>query len=273
MLSNWRPIPVMTTKIFKLGMAVVAAMLLSNCKTTAPSPASKMVVSVADQRLVVFDRDGQPKKSYPVSTSKFGLGDQPGSKKTPIGTMVVREKVGDGARPGTVFKGRRPTGEVIRPNSPGRDPIVSRILWLDGASRSTKNAYNRYIYIHGTAEEWRVGEPASYGCIRMRSKDVIDLYDSVGVGSVVQVKPGRLYSAEVPSRDAMLVSNLRRRNALGMGGGEVLAAAEASANRPPELLTPKKRSLVPARRENKASHSTRTAAVTDPSQRRGMFDR
>lgn len=264
----------MTIKFFHLGAALSAAMILSNCKTTTPAPASKMVVSVADQRLVVFDQSGQPRKSYPVSTSKFGLGDQPGSKKTPIGTMVVREKVGDGARPGTVFKGRKPTGEVIRPNSPGRDPIVSRILWLDGASRSTKNAYNRYIYIHGTAEEWRVGEPASYGCIRMRSKDVIDLYDSVGVGSVVQVKPGRLYSGEVPAQDAMLVNNLRRRDAFGMGGGEVLAAADASSNRPPELVTTReKRSLAPPRREISNSR-TRTAAVApDPSQRRGMFDR
>jgi len=258
----------MTRRLFQLGVATAAALLLSNCKTTEPASAKKMVVSVADQRLVVFDESGLPRKSYPVSTSKFGLGDQPGSKKTPIGTMVVREKVGGGARPGTVFKGRKPTGEVIRPNAPGRDPIVSRILWLGGASGSTKNAYGRYIYIHGTAEESRVGEPASYGCIRMRSKDVIDLYDTVGVGSQVHVKPGRLYQAEVPAQDAMIVSNLRRRSLFGMGSSEVLAAAEAS-NRPPELLKPEKRSLAPARR---SSARAATAAV-DPSQRRGMFDR
>ena len=254
---------------FKLSVAIGAAMLFSNCKTTDPPAAKKMVVSVADQRLVVFDKSGQPKKSYPVSTSKFGLGDQPGSKKTPIGTMVVREKVGAGAKPGTVFKGRKPTGEVIRPNSPGRDPIVSRILWLGGTGRSTKNAYNRYIYIHGTAEEWRVGEPASYGCIRMRSKDVIDLYNSVGVGSHVHVKPGRLYRGEVPAQDTMLVKNLRRRSMIGASGGrEILAAAEES-NRPPELLEPKKRPLVPRRTASR----TATASASDKSQRRGMFDR
>jgi hypothetical protein len=270
------------TKIFFKGIgAMAAALLFSNCSSTKPSSASKMVVSVADQRLVVFDQNGQPRKSYPVSTSKFGLGDQPGSKRTPIGTMVVREKVGGGARPGTVFKGRKPTGEVIRPNSPGRDPIVSRILWLGGASGSTKNAYRRYIYIHGTAEEWRVGEPASYGCIRMKSKDVIDLYNSVGVGSIVHVKPGRLYTSEVPNQDMMVVNSLRRRSPLGMGNGEVLAAAEAS-NRPParrkvptkktvfakSSSPPEKRSLAPAR-----DNSRSTAAVKDLSQRRGMFDR
>ncbi len=227
-----------------------------------------MVVSVADQRLVVFDQTGKAKKSYPVSTSKFGLGDKPGSKKTPIGTMVVREKVGGGARSGTVFKGRKPTGEVIRPNSPGRDPIVSRILWLGGTGSSTKNAYNRYIYIHGTAEEWRVGQPASYGCIRMRSKDVIDLYNTVGVGSTVHVKTGRLYSGEVPNQDQMLVNNLRRRSSLGRSSGEVLAAAEAS-NRPPVV----RRSVPVKRTLTKPTNSRTSTAAKDPSKRRGMFDR
>ena len=182
-----------------------------------------MVVSVADQRLVVIDDSGEPEISYPVSTSKFGLGDQPGSKKTPVGKMVVREKIGGGAKPGTVFKGRVPTGEVVKPDSPGRDPIVSRILWLGGKDKSTQNAYRRYIYIHGTAEEWRVGEPASYGCIRMRSKDVIELYDRVGVGTEIEVKRSRLDSGEIPSGDRLLVWNIRRSKD---GGEEVLAAAE-----------------------------------------------
>ncbi|MFT4549246.1 MAG: lipoprotein-anchoring transpeptidase ErfK/SrfK [Verrucomicrobiales bacterium] len=258
-------------KFLKPGIALATAVLLSNCSSTSSSSSytspKKMVVSVADQRLVVFDRNGTPRKSYPVSTSKFGLGDKPGSKKTPIGTMVVRDKVGGGARPGTVFKGRKPTGEVIKPNSPGRDPIVSRILWLGGASGSTKNAYKRYIYIHGTAEEWRVGQPASYGCIRMRSKDVIDLYNTVGVGSKVHVKPGRLYSGEVPRQDQMLVNNLRRRSAFGSGGGEVLAAAEASNHPPMRRSVPVKKTLA------KPSKPRASTAAKDPSKRRGMFDR
>ena len=269
----------MTKIFFKIGMAALLAMLLSNCSnmsSSAPKPA-KVVVSVADQRLVVFDQDGSPKKSYPVSTSKFGLGDKPGSKKTPIGTMVVREKVGGGARPGTVFKGRKPTGEVLRPNSPGRDPIVSRILWLDGASKSTRNAYRRYIYIHGTAEEWRVGTPASYGCIRMKSRDVIDLYDSIGIGSRVHVKPGRLYAGEVPMQDTLLVNSLRRRKALGLGGGEVLAAAAAS-NRPPVVrrTAPVSRVVAPPKKKlSPLSNSTRrtASAPVEKSARRGLLDR
>lgn len=214
------------------GLAVGAAVLLSNCLSHTP-PAKKMVVSVADQRLVVFDEDGDPEKSYPVSTSKFGLGDKPGSKKTPIGTMVVREKVGEGARPGTVFKGRQPTGEVIRPDTPGRDPIVSRILWLGGADDATKNAYSRCIYIHGTAAESRVGEPASYGCIRMRSVDVIDLYDNVGVGSTVEVKVQPLDGDELPLRDKLLVGTLRKKLVGERTAGEVVEAAAPYEHRLP----------------------------------------
>ena len=96
-----------------------------------------------------------------------------------------------------VFKGRRPTGEVLRPNSPGRDPIVTRILWLRGRESQTRNAYGRYIYIHGTPEERKIGKPASYGCIRMRSRDVARLYNQVGVGAKVKVTPGRLPSPAV----------------------------------------------------------------------------
>jgi lipoprotein-anchoring transpeptidase ErfK/SrfK len=222
----------MNRVLLKSAMCLPLVILLSNCKSLVPSPANTMVVSVADQRLVVFDPDGEPVESYPVSTSKFGLGDVPGSKKTPIGTMVVREKVGEGAQPGTVFKGRRPTGEVIRPNAPGRDPIVSRILWLGGADKSTKNAYERYIYIHGTAAESSLGKPASYGCIRMRSADVIELYDQVGVGSTVCVKTELLDRREVPRGDKNLVDNLRLSKGIGVEGDEVLAAAEPYDDRP-----------------------------------------
>lgn len=145
-----------------------------------------MLVSVKDQKLLLV-RDGQAIKSYPISTSKFGLGSQSGSKRTPLGKMAVAKKIGGGARAGTVFKSRRPTGEVLRPNAPGRDPIVSRIIWLTGRERQNRNTYARFIYIHGTPEEWRIGQPASYGCIRMKSRDVIDLYKRVGVGSQVRI--------------------------------------------------------------------------------------
>ena len=98
------------------------------------------------------------------------------------------KKIGGGARPGTVFKSRRPTGEVVRPNSPGRDPIISRIIWLEGLDRFNHNTKERLIYIHGTPEERTIGYPTSYGCVRMRSRDVIDLYDRIRVGTRVYIK-------------------------------------------------------------------------------------
>ena len=101
--------------------------------------------------------------------------------------MEIAKKIGDGYPPGMVFKGRRPTGEVIQANAPLRDPIVSRILWLNGREPQNRNTFQRFIYIHGTAEEWRLGKPASYGCIRMGMNDVVDLYNRVGEGAEVIV--------------------------------------------------------------------------------------
>jgi lipoprotein-anchoring transpeptidase ErfK/SrfK len=111
-----------------------------------------------------------------------------GSNGTPLGKHEVAKKIGGGQPSGMKFKSRRPTGEIVPPNAPGRDPIVSRILWLTGLERSNRNSYSRCIYIHGTAEEWRIGTPASYGCIRMRSKDVIQLYNTVGEGAAVDIR-------------------------------------------------------------------------------------
>ncbi len=169
-----------------------AALLLGSCGSKLDVH-NKVLVSVRDQKMVLV-KDGRPVKSYPVSTSKFGLGDRPGSKHTPLGTMKIARKIGSGAPSGAVFKSRRRTGEVLEPNSPGRDPIVSRILWLRGTEYKNRNTYRRFIYIHGTPEEWRVGSPASYGCIRMKSRDIIDLYQRVGIGAEVRVIRGSLFS-------------------------------------------------------------------------------
>lgn len=157
---------------------------------------STMLISVRDQEMLLLSK-GKPVKAYPVSTSKFGLGSQNGSKKTPLGNMEVAKKIGDGAPAGAVFKSRRRTGEVLKPNAPGRDPIVSRILWLKGNDSGNRNTFRRYIYIHGTPEEYRIGTPASYGCIRMTSKDVIDLYKRVGEGADVKIMRGSLYDTSV----------------------------------------------------------------------------
>ncbi len=165
-------------------LSLTLPLALVSCGTT-----KRLVVNVDQQRMALYDRD-EFVTSYPVSTSKFGLGDRPGSRKTPLGTMVVAKKIGRGAPAGAVFKSRRRTGEVLPPNAPGRDPIVTRILWLRGTEWQNRNAFPRYIYIHGTPEERRIGTPASYGCIRMRSSDIIDLYRRVPKGTPVTVVRG-----------------------------------------------------------------------------------
>lgn len=163
---------------------------LTSCGPTVDDR-NKMVVSVRDQKLLLL-RDGKPVKAYKISTSKFGVGDVPNSNKTPLGRMKVAKKIGDGQPAGAVFKSRQPTGEVIKPNAPGRDPIVSRILWLTGTDSNNRNAFRRFIYIHGTPEMYRLGSPASYGCIRMGTNDVVDLYNRVGAGADVYVIRGSL---------------------------------------------------------------------------------
>lgn len=174
-----------------LATVLLCPLAFTGCGTTqfGKDTRNKMIVSVHDQRMLLV-RDGEPVKTYRISTSKFGLGDQPGSNCTPTGRLQVARKIGDGAPQGAVFKNRRPTGEVIAPNSPGRDPVVTRILWLSGTEPNNRNTYRRTIYIHGTPEENRLGSPASYGCIRMASKDVADLYDRIGHGADVFVIRG-----------------------------------------------------------------------------------
>lgn len=175
-------------------LPVVVGLALASCATkTSPH---LLKVSVPDQKMVVFE-NGVEIAQYDVSTSKFGLGDRPGSYATPLGVMQVAQKIGGGQPSGMKFKSRRPTGEIVKPNSPGRDPIVSRILWLRGMEARNRKAYGRGIYIHGTAEEYTIGTPASYGCIRMRSRDVISLYNKVGVGARVEVTTSHLPGALV----------------------------------------------------------------------------
>ncbi len=166
-------------------LSLLALLLLAGC---GGDTRHRMIISAADQKMLVL-RDGKPIAKYDVSTSKFGLGDRPGSYATPLGKFRVKTKIGAGADPGAVFKSRRLTGEVLQVDAPGRDPIVSRILWLDGNESHNRNAYSRCIYIHGTPEERTIGQPASFGCIRMRSRDVIELFDTVGTGAIVVVTP------------------------------------------------------------------------------------
>jgi hypothetical protein len=156
------------------------------CSCTPQDQDHRIVVSVADQAMDLYYRD-QFIARYPVSTSQFGVGDKPGTCATPLGHLKIAQKIGDGAPAGMVFKDRRPTGEILVPNAPGRDPIVTRILWLRGLDPQNQNAYGRYIYIHGTPVENQIGRPASYGCIRMRSQDILRVFTSVGVGTRVDI--------------------------------------------------------------------------------------
>jgi len=146
----------------------------------------RVVISVKDQKLALLDRE-TPVAIYPVSTSKYGVGDWQGSYRTPLGELEIAQKIGDGVPSGSVFKDRRRTGEIVSVNAPGRDPIVTRIIWLRGLEWQNVNAFHRDIYIHGTPEERNIGLPVSYGCVRMRSADLIKLYDVVGSGARVTI--------------------------------------------------------------------------------------
>jgi lipoprotein-anchoring transpeptidase ErfK/SrfK len=172
------------TKRFRFAFLAILAAMFASCVTKDAE--HRVVISVQDQRLALLDREVVV-ATYPVSTSKYGLGDWPGSRQTPLGEMEIAEKIGDGAVPGAVFKDRRRTGEIVLPDAPGRDPIVTRIIWLRGLEAQNANAFSRDIYIHGTPEERNIGLPVSYGCVRMCSQDIIQLYDIVGRGARVTI--------------------------------------------------------------------------------------
>ena len=183
---------------------VVATIMLTAINAAPSCFGSEIIVSVPDQELALVTR-GKVVARYPISTSKFGIGDQPGSYRTPLGVMYVSGKVGDGLPAGAVIKSRLATGEVLAPNAPGRDPIVSRVLWLRGKESQNANARERCIYIHGTAEESRIGKRASFGCVRMRSRDVIALYGRVHIGTPVTISDKRLDEL-VPEEEPTLLA-------------------------------------------------------------------
>jgi len=158
---------------------------------TPVDTSSQIIISVRDQKLILVQNGGKV-ATYPVSTSMFGLGDNWGRMTTPLGYLAVEKKIGDNAPTGAVFHNRRPTGEVLKPNAPGRDPITTRIIWLRGLEAQNAHAFQRCIYIHGTPQEKNIGRPASYGCIRMKSADVAELYDRVPLGTLVQITADRL---------------------------------------------------------------------------------
>jgi lipoprotein-anchoring transpeptidase ErfK/SrfK len=131
---------------------------------------------------------GRRVRKYPVSTSRFGLGTEPRSFKTPLGRFEISQKIGAGAPLGAVFKSRVPTGETGEESNP-EDLVQTRILWLHGLDAENANTLERYIYIHGTNHEREIGEPSSHGCIRMRNADVADLFERVAEGTPVVIGP------------------------------------------------------------------------------------
>ena len=155
---------------------------------TAGPAARRLVVSVAEQMMVTLE-DDKPRRLYRVSTSRFGTGDKRGTYFTPLGRMEI---VGHGLPVGAKLKARQQTGEIVPVDAPGRDPIVTRVLVLRGLERRNENALERAIYIHGTPEESKLKTPASYGCIRMASADIIALSHWVKVGTRVDVVAGKL---------------------------------------------------------------------------------
>ncbi|MEI6278828.1 MAG: L,D-transpeptidase [Verrucomicrobiae bacterium] len=142
-------------------------------------------VDVARQTLHLLS-NGAAVKSWPVSTSKFGGGTEPGSMKTPLGRFRICEKIGAGAPAWSAFKDRKPTGEIGAPGT-GEDGILSRILWLEGLDAGNENTRSRHIYLHGTNQEHLIGSPASHGCVRLRNDDIIELFRLVPSGTTVEI--------------------------------------------------------------------------------------
>jgi L,D-transpeptidase YbiS len=158
--------------------------------------AMKLLVSVARQQMTVLDEAGKVLREYPVSTAKAGVGEVSGSFQTPRGRHLIRAKIGAGQAANTVFVRRRPTGEVWTPalfeHYPGRDWILTRILWLSGTEPGCNrlgcvDTMRRYVYIHGSPDTAEMGVPGSHGCVRMRNADIVELFDLVPCYSEVEI--------------------------------------------------------------------------------------
>ena len=182
---------------------VLVLINLARSGALAAPLSADMIVSVPEQELALVDR-GKVITRYSISTSKFGTGDSNASYHTPLGTLFVSAKIGDRLPVGAVIKNRIPTGEIVSVDAPGRDAIVSRVIWLRGMETQNQKARDRCIYIHGTPEERRIGKPASFGCIRMRSRDIIDLYDRIHIGTHVMITLRRIYDFVKPEDPSLL---------------------------------------------------------------------
>jgi lipoprotein-anchoring transpeptidase ErfK/SrfK len=181
--------------------------------TPAPAPVlgTELVVSIPEQKLAVVVNK-KVLRTYRISTSMYGEGDTLGSWCTPTGRLAVATKIGANVPTGGVFRARHYTGEILSVNAPGRDPIVSRIIWLRGLDFANKNAFHRCIYIHGTPQEFSLGKKSSYGCIRMRSNDVIEIFNWVTTGTDVAIVAKPIYQAvkDLPDVHALVATNVAK---------------------------------------------------------------
>ena len=141
-------------------------------------PSPRILVDVPRQRLLLLSEGGSPEASWPVSTSRFGLGSEEGSFRTPTGRFRIAEKIGGGSPAWMIFKSRIPTGTLALPGGE-EDHVLTRILWLEGLDPGNANTHGRYIYIHGTNQETLIGTPASHGCVRLRNREMIELFERV----------------------------------------------------------------------------------------------
>lgn len=164
---------------------------LATCQRLGVAPTKYVLtVSVARQSVSLFE-DGKLAKKLPCSTSRFGLGQIEGSNRTPLGLHRIAEKIGGGEPAGTVFKSRQIIGHTSQPEFAGAK-ITTRILWLEGLEPgfnqgTNVDSHERYIYIHGTADQKTIGEPASCGCIHLADADLIPLFDLVSPGTLVWI--------------------------------------------------------------------------------------
>jgi L,D-transpeptidase YbiS len=157
----------------------------------------KIVIHIPEQKLLLLDEAGKTLRSFCISSAANGVGERSGSNCTPRGKHVIRAKIGAGQPENTVFVGRRPTGEIYTPELgaqfPQRDWILTRILWLSGCETGynrlgLNDTMRRYIYIHGAPDGVVQGIPGSHGCIRMRNPELIELFDLVAPGTMVEIK-------------------------------------------------------------------------------------
>ncbi len=176
------------------------APIMNDLKNRFPHYSSEnVIVIVAKEQALYLLHNGIPVEKHIISTSEFGIGNQAGSNKTPVGVHIVTEKFGTNAKIGTIFKARVNTGKIAKiltkkGQRSNADNVTSRILWLSGLEKGINkggrvDSHSRYIYIHGTDEEGRLGTPASHGCIRMKNQAVINLYKKIPLKTLVVILP------------------------------------------------------------------------------------